>query len=96
MSLPLSCVAQLLGVSELTLFRRLRELRLSTRSSYITLYDTELDHAVLSVKNRLPKAGYRMVKGCLQAGHKVQWERIKESMHRVDAARVFERLLQLG
>ncbi len=38
-----------------------------------------------------------MVKGCLQAdGHRVQWERIKQSMHRVDAAGVLERMMQLG
>ncbi|MEQ2282196.1 hypothetical protein AMECASPLE_038010 [Ameca splendens] len=31
-----------------------------------------------------------MVKGCLQAdGHRVQWDRIKESMHRVNAPRSF-------
>ncbi|MED6260719.1 hypothetical protein ATANTOWER_027128 [Ataeniobius toweri] len=38
-----------------------------------------------------------MVKGCLQAdGHRVQWDRIKESMHRVDAPGVLERMTQLG
>ncbi|XP_048089319.1 uncharacterized protein LOC125287495 isoform X2 [Alosa alosa] len=97
MSLPISSIAHLLGVSESTIFRRMRDLGLSSRSSYSSLTDTELDNAVLSIKSRLPNAGYRMVKGCLQAeGHRVQWERVKDSMHRVDADGVFQRLMQLG
>lgn len=95
--LPVSCIASLIGVSQSTIFRRMRELNLSTRSSYTNLTDSELDIAVQSIKSRIPNAGYRMVKGCLQAqGHRVQWDRIKESMHRVDAAGVLERMTQLG
>ncbi|GAA6102798.1 uncharacterized protein LOC113061840 isoform X2 [Tachysurus ichikawai] len=38
-----------------------------------------------------------MMKGCLQAdGHRVQWNRIKESMHKMDAPRILERMTQLG
>ncbi|XP_015260496.1 PREDICTED: uncharacterized protein LOC107104895 [Cyprinodon variegatus] len=97
MALPVSCIANLHGVSISTIFRRMRELGLSTRSSYSNLSDSELDNAILSIKNRLPNAGYRMVKGCLQAeGHRVQWERIKNSRHRVDGAGVLQRMLQLG
>ena len=75
----------------------MRELGLSTGSTYSNLSDSELDDTVLSIKSRIPYAGYRMVKGCLQAdGHRVQWDRIKESMHRVDAPGVLERMTQLG
>ncbi|XP_078025282.1 uncharacterized protein LOC144463761 [Epinephelus lanceolatus] len=75
----------------------MRELGLSTRSTYSTLTDSELDNAVQSIKCRIPNAGYRMVKGCLQAdGHRVQWDRIKESMHRVYAPGVLERMTRLG
>uniref|UniRef100_A0A1A7XG32 Integrase core domain-containing protein n=1 Tax=Iconisemion striatum TaxID=60296 RepID=A0A1A7XG32_9TELE len=95
--LPVSCIANLLGVSQSTVFRRMRELGLSTRSTYSNLSDGELDDAVWSIKNRIPNAGYRMVKGCLEAdGHRIQWDRIKESMHRVDAPGVLERMTQLG
>lgn len=95
--LPVSCIANLLGVSQSTIFRRMHELDLSTRSTYSSLTDCELDNAVQSIKSRIPNAGYRMVKGCLQAdGHRVQWDRIKESMHRVDAPGVLERMTQLG
>ncbi|MEQ2183532.1 hypothetical protein GOODEAATRI_033632, partial [Goodea atripinnis] len=97
MALPVSCIANLLGVSISTVFRRMDELGLSTRSSFSCLSDSEFDNAVRSIKHRLPNAGYRMVKGCLQAdGHRVQWDRVKESMHRVDAAGVLQRMMQLG
>uniref|UniRef100_A0A9J8DGK1 Integrase core domain-containing protein n=1 Tax=Cyprinus carpio carpio TaxID=630221 RepID=A0A9J8DGK1_CYPCA len=97
MRLPVSCIANLLGVSQSTIFRRMHELRLSTRFTYSSLSDSELDDAVIFIKTRIPNAGYRMVKGCLQAnGHRVQWNRIKESMHRVDAPGILERMTQLG
>ncbi|XP_051794348.1 uncharacterized protein LOC110972132 isoform X1 [Acanthochromis polyacanthus] len=95
--LPVTCIANLLGVSQSTIFRRMHELGLSTRSTYSNRTDCELDNAVQSIKSRIPNAGYRMVKGCLQAhGHRVQWDRIKQSMHRVDAPGVLERMTQLG
>uniref|UniRef100_A0A9J7XQG4 Integrase core domain-containing protein n=1 Tax=Cyprinus carpio carpio TaxID=630221 RepID=A0A9J7XQG4_CYPCA len=97
MPLPVSCIANLLGVSQSTIFRHMHELQLSTRFTYSSLSDSELDDAVISIKTRIPNAGYRMVKGCLQAnGHRVQWNRIKESMHRVDAPGILERMTQLG
>uniref|UniRef100_A0A3B5AAB7 Integrase core domain-containing protein n=1 Tax=Stegastes partitus TaxID=144197 RepID=A0A3B5AAB7_9TELE len=83
--LSVSCIANLLGVSQSTIFQRMHELGLSTRAAYSRLTDSELDDAVQSIKSRITNAGYRMVKGCLQAdGHRVQWDRIKESMHRVN------------
>ncbi|MED6246054.1 hypothetical protein ATANTOWER_012198 [Ataeniobius toweri] len=75
----------------------MRELGLSTRFTYSNLSDSRLDDTVRSIKSRIPHAGYRMVKGCLQAdGHRVHWDRIKESMHRVDAPGVLEKMTQLG
>ncbi len=50
MLLPVSCIAHLLGVSESTIFRCTRELGSSTRASYSSLSDAELDNAVLSIK----------------------------------------------
>ncbi|KAL7853510.1 hypothetical protein AOLI_G00203540 [Acnodon oligacanthus] len=97
MSLPVSCIANLIGISQLTIFRCMHEHGLSTRSTYSSLSDHDLENAVRSNKRRIPSAGYRMVKGFLQAdGHRVQWNRIKESMHRVDAAGVLERMTELG
>ncbi|KAL0156225.1 hypothetical protein M9458_047471, partial [Cirrhinus mrigala] len=97
MCLPVSCIANILGVSQSTIFRRMRDLGLSVKTTYSTISDNELDNAILAIKRRLPNAGYRMMKGCLQAdGHRVQWNRIKESMHRVDAPGILERMTQLG
>ncbi|KAL7853834.1 hypothetical protein AOLI_G00206780 [Acnodon oligacanthus] len=49
----------------------MREHGLSTRSTYSSLSDHDLDNAVRSIKRRIPSAGYRMVKGFLQAdGHR--------------------------
>uniref|UniRef100_A0A672M9U9 Resolvase HTH domain-containing protein n=1 Tax=Sinocyclocheilus grahami TaxID=75366 RepID=A0A672M9U9_SINGR len=93
MSLPVSCIANILGVSQSTIFRRMRDLGLSVKTMYSTISDNELDNVILAIKKRLPNAGYRMIKGCLQADrHRVQWNRIKESMHRVNAPGILERM----
>ncbi|KAI2644132.1 Armadillo repeat-containing protein 6 [Labeo rohita] len=97
MSLPVSCIANILGVSQSTIFRRMLDFGLSVKTTYSTLSDNELDNAILAIKRRLPNAGCRMMKGCLQAdGHRVQWNRIIESMQRVDAPGILERMTQLG
>ncbi len=97
MSLPVSCIAKLLGVSTRTIQRRMSEIGLAVRDTYSSVLDEELDTLVLTVKSRHPYAGYRMVKGFLQfMGHRVQWERIQASMHRVDSAGIISRLTQLG
>ncbi|KAL3977060.1 SH2B adapter protein 2 [Sarotherodon galilaeus] len=49
---------------------------------------------VIHVKNN---AGYRMVKGRLRAlGHRVQWNKVWDSMRRVDSAGILERMANLG
>ncbi|KAJ0055815.1 hypothetical protein NL108_013139, partial [Boleophthalmus pectinirostris] len=106
MSLPISSIAHLLGVSESTIFRHMHDLGLSSRSSYCSLTDTELHNAVLSIISRQMQVRniflyitkwYRMVKGFLQAeGHRVQWGQVKDSMHRVDVDGVFQTMMQLG
>ncbi|KAI2645950.1 Botulinum neurotoxin type D [Labeo rohita] len=97
MSLPVPCVANLLGVSTRTIRRRMSEIGLSVRDTYSRVLDEELDTLVSAVKSRHPYAGYRMVKGLLQAeGHRVPWERIRASMHRVDSTGIISRLTQLG
>uniref|UniRef100_A0A8C1QS23 Integrase core domain-containing protein n=1 Tax=Cyprinus carpio TaxID=7962 RepID=A0A8C1QS23_CYPCA len=97
MSLPVPCIAKLLGVSTRTIQRRMSEIGLAVRDTYSSVLDEELDALVSTVKSRHPYAGYRMMKGLLQAmGHRVQWERIRASMHRVDSAGIISRLTQLG
>nr|XP_055057106.1 uncharacterized protein LOC129441470 isoform X2 [Misgurnus anguillicaudatus] len=97
MNLPVRCIASLLGVSERTVHRRLAEFNLSVRSLYSSLTDSELDTLVSSIKFRMPNSGYRIVKGALKSeGHKVQYERVRASLHRVDTLGVLSRMTELG
>ncbi|KAL0961755.1 hypothetical protein UPYG_G00331290 [Umbra pygmaea] len=96
LGLPAQSIANLLGVSRATLFRRMNENQLSVRALYSTCTDEELDALVTEVKNSMPDAGYRMVRGTLLAqGHRVQWDRVCASMHRVDSVGVFSRMTNL-
>lgn len=95
--LPVQCVANLLGVSERTIFRRMKDHGISTKTSYSSMSDQELDNKIAALKSSAPHAGYRLIKGLLQAeGHRVQWHRIKGSMHRIDSAGVLSRLTHMG
>lgn len=97
MNLPVRCIASLLGESERTVHRRLAEFDLSVRSLYSSLTDNELDILVSNIKSRMPNSGYRMVKGALKAeGHKVQYERVRASLHGVDILGVLSRMTELG
>ncbi|XP_039524935.1 uncharacterized protein LOC120477412 [Pimephales promelas] len=96
LGLPTQSIADLLGVSRSTLFRRMNENNLSVRALYSTCTDEELDALVTEVKNSMPDAGYRMVRGALLAqGHRVQWDRVRASMHRVDSVGVLSRMTNL-
>ncbi|KAG1928590.1 hypothetical protein F2P79_023572 [Pimephales promelas] len=95
--LPLASLAEVHGISRSTLYRRMKEENLSVRSNYSDISDHELDQKVRSIKARTPHAGYRLVKGSLQAmGHRVTWKRIKMSLQRVDGAGVISRMVQLS
>ncbi|KAI7801282.1 hypothetical protein IRJ41_003217 [Triplophysa rosa] len=96
LGLPVKSIANLLGVSRATLFRRMSENNLSVRDLYSTCTDEELDALVTEVKNSMPDAGYRMVRGALLAqGHRVQWDRVCASMHRVDSVGVLSRMTNI-
>lgn len=86
LGLPVPCIANLMGVSSTrTIYRRMSESAFSVRALYSTCSDTELDNLVTDIKKDMPHAGYRLVKGTLQSrGFRVQWERVRASMHRVD------------
>ncbi|KAK7881420.1 hypothetical protein WMY93_029829 [Mugilogobius chulae] len=91
------CIAQLMGVSERTIFRRMSEMGLSVRGQYTTCTDEELDVMITQLKKDLSHSGYRLIKGTLRSqGVRVQWERVRASMHRVDTVGVMTRLNQLG
>lgn len=95
--LPVACIANLLGVSYATLYRRMQDNNLSVSALYTACTDEELDAMVAEIKMRMPHVGYRLVKGSLQAqGHHLQWDRVRASMHRVDSLGVLSRMAQLG
>jgi len=95
--LPVNTIAKLWGVSRATLFRRMAENSLSVCNFYSTCTDAELDELITEIKDRMPHAGYRLVKGTLKAqGHHVGWDRVKASMHRVDSIGILSRMTQLG
>ena len=84
-------------VSTRTIYRRMSESAFSVRALYSTCSDTELDNLVTDIKKDMPHAGYRLVKGTLQSrGFRVQWERVRASMHRVDTGGILFRMNQLG
>lgn len=90
-------IARLMGVSRTTLFRRMKELNPSVKGLFSIFTDEELDAKVSDIKSRMPNSGYRMVRGTLQAmGHRVQWDRVRASMHRVDTLGVLSRLTEMG
>eukprot|EP00063_Salmo_salar_P041704 XP_014016539.1 PREDICTED: uncharacterized protein LOC106580245 [Salmo salar] len=76
--------------------RRMKEHNMSVRECYSDMSDEELDQKVRPIKARMPHAGFRMVKGSLQAMvHRVQWQRVRESLQRVDGAGIIARMIQL-
>ncbi|CAM4570665.1 unnamed protein product [Leuciscus chuanchicus] len=96
MGLSVKCIANFVGVSRWTLQRRMSDWGLSVRGLYSDLTDDELDVLVSDIHSSNPHAGYRMMLGLLQArGHRVQWRRVRASMHRVDTAGIVSRMSEL-
>ncbi len=80
-------IASLVGVSKFTIHRRMVGWGLS-----VNIADAELDSLVATIHTSNPNAGYRMMMGLLRAqGHRVQWDRVRSSMHRVDTASIVSR-----
>ncbi|KAF3837789.1 hypothetical protein F7725_009557 [Dissostichus mawsoni] len=93
----IKCIARLLGVSRATLFRRMAENNVSISASYSGCSDNELDVLITNIKSTMPDAGYSIVRGALLAkGHRVQWDRVYASMHRVDSVGVLSRMTRMG
>lgn len=87
----------LLGVPPSTVKRRLRQYGLSVSASYAVMADEDLDQIVSAIVSDFPNCGYKRMTGFLLArGLRVQQERIRESMRRVDPEGVLLRALQLN
>ncbi|XP_030578869.1 uncharacterized protein LOC115775474 [Archocentrus centrarchus] len=97
LNLSVPYITKLLGVSRSTLYRRMRECDLSVRTLYSTMTDEDLDQCVREIISKQPHSGYRMMKALLQArGLRVQYDRVRASMHRVDTSGVIARTFNLG
>ena len=78
-------IAKMLNVSNKTIYRRLQEFGLPVRASYSAVSEAELDAIILGILHNFPNCGYKSMRGHLLCkGVKVQEERIREAMRRVD------------
>ncbi|KAK3747006.1 hypothetical protein QZH41_011963 [Actinostola sp. cb2023] len=89
-------IASILGVSLRTIERRINKFNISTRLFYSEIDDDTLDDTIRDISRTFPSAGYRRMTGfLLSRGIRVQQERIRLSMRRVDPEGVLLRSLQL-
>ncbi|KAK3732013.1 hypothetical protein QZH41_016884, partial [Actinostola sp. cb2023] len=85
-------ISSVLGVGKRTVERRLSSFGLSVTGTFSSLNDQELDDIVMSAQQQNPNIGIRMVKGLLQSnGHRVQRERIRQSLLRTDPGGAMQR-----
>ena len=90
-------MATILGASARTIQRRLQQFGLSIRQTYTNMRDQELDLAVQEILRTQPNTGYKRMTGYLAAcGVRVQQQRIRESMRRVDPEGTLIRALELN
>ena len=83
-----SKIAAMIGVSRITLHRRIRELGLEEETRYSEIDDQELDVFVRTILALLPNSGEVMIRGALRGrGVRIQRSRLRESVQRVDPTR---------
>jgi len=78
-------IAELIGISRSTLYRRLEEEGINRLSTYTNITDSDLDRAVESIKQSHPNDGERLMIGHLhRLSITVPRSRLRSSIHRVD------------
>ena len=76
-------IAELIGVSRVTLYRRRQELEIGEQHNYSELTDVQLDAVIQSIVQNSPNSGQVMMRGALLGrGLRIQRRRIIESMLR--------------
>ena len=89
-------IASMLNVSESTVKRRMREYETFVRQRYSDISEYELDKIVEGIMREFPNSGYKRMTGLLQnGGYRIQQNRIRESMRRVNPDGVLLRALEL-
>ncbi|XP_076843075.1 uncharacterized protein LOC143487790 [Brachyhypopomus gauderio] len=90
-------IAQLFGVSERTIRRRMAQYGIRVCSLLTPMDNKDLDETVAQILQHHPNCGYRMMVGYLNAqGIRIQRQRVQESMWRVDPHGVLMRTIQLN
>ena len=80
-------IASILGVSLRTVRRRMAGYGLSMSGEYADISDSDLEHLVMEIKTDFPTCGQKQMMGHLKSrGHRVQQERVREVMRKVDPA----------
>ena len=80
-----AAIAEVFGCSRWTISRRLDELNLNISAAYSGISDADLDEVVEGLHTQFPTAGYRTMDGLLRShGFRIQRQRIRDSMLRVD------------
>ena len=91
-----SNIANALGTSQSTIFRRMHDYGLPNRQNLPHLSDDELDNKIREILQEFPNAGYRRVISQLFVnGLKPPQMQVRESMRRVDPQGVAVRWLRL-
>lgn len=67
-NMPVNCISRILGVSDSTITRRMREFGVSARQHYSN--DQELDDAVQQIKAKMPMQDIGLSKGGLSLSSK--------------------------
>lgn len=78
-------IADMVGVSERTIYRRMSEFSLSVHMLYSSISDNDLDQLVCEIQENFPLCGNIQMQGHLFArGLRVQQVRVREAQRRVD------------
>ena len=88
-------ISAMLNVSCSTLKRRMKEYGIRKSDFYSLMEDNKLDQVIVSILKDFPNSGYKKMKGfLLSRAHRIQENKIRESMRRVDPEGVLLRTLQ--
>ena len=86
-------VSAMLNVSCSTLKRRMKEYGIRKSDFYSLMKDNKLDQVIVSILKDFPNSGYKKMKGfLLSRGHRMQENKIRELMRRVDLEGVLLRI----
>ena len=85
LKVPVSRIAADLQVSRHTVYKAMTEYNLIQQSRYTNISETDIRHAVSSIKGRHPNAGEVMLEGHLRAeGIHVQRSKVRKAIHDLD------------